>query len=210
MPERFGGAFGVFDFFAYIVPGTLALVPLLSLTTPPDIPGGELVLALHFFVSAYVLGIVLNFLGGRLERIIGKPPSRRVLVERKPPLSDGLAKLAREHIEKDYRLPAESSERTLWDAAYGWVSNVGPHARVHQFLLLSSMSRSLEIVGALGAIASGVWIVNHARWLALLVVAALILFVWIFDRLRDSYSYRMAQEVYIAYVNGRHGSTGSH
>lgn len=209
MAQRVGGAFGIFDFFAYVVPGIVLLAPLLTLpVSPPGLGAGNaVVVSAVGTVLVYLTGLLVHSIGAWVERSLlsdGRPlPSRTILSEAQGPLRPPMDRLVRQRIVDDFGFDDAVPESLLWDTAYRWVTTVGPERRVHQFLLMSSMARGVSVAAfpwvLLFAVAAWYY---WALWYALYAAAAVAAVVG-FDRLRATFSRRMASEVYVAYFHGR-------
>lgn len=217
-------AFGVFDFFSFIIPGLLLLLPALVLPNVRDalIPGaftsalmawstsmsasaaGTAGWLLLLLMAGLLVGLLVYRASRQLERRVLErhgPPSAWVLVRPgtpalKPPVRDQLRALARHH----FGLDEAASDSQIWSLAYRYLIEEGEMGRVNRFLHLHNLTRSVML-------ASGVWVIlslgvlpwarDSAIVLTLGTIAAMSTVASNF--LRGSYNRSMAEEVFVAY-----------
>lgn len=202
-----GAAFGVYDFFAYILPGLLAIVPIafhpLFRDWHPPL-GGDVMLAILVLSSAYLVGLAIHAAGMRIERLFEKEyPSRAALSKLPAELQDKLRRLLREHFD----LSIEANDGLLWDLANRYLVNKGLSQRVHTFMMLHLVSRGLlAVLVWYGLVASYLAFTQDWRWA---VVLGAIVGAWVlFNRLRAAFNARVAEEVLLTYYTARRSEPG--
>ena len=147
--------FGVYEFFANIIPGTLILVtiaslasivfPLPSVTVVPD---ALLVVFLVFL--AFVIGLAIQGFSANLEKIVNKRryggyPSSLYLTETNNTFPKYFKEKIRYLVNKKFGTPIDSSSNHIFDLCYSYVMQKNISARVSDFLRTYTFSRNMIV-----------------------------------------------------------------
>jgi len=147
--------FGVYEFFANIIPGTLILVacvflinsifPLPSRTVVP-----EAVLVVFFVFLAFVIGLAVQGISASFEKFVNKKkyggyPSSLYLTDANNTFPKYFKEKMHDLVNKKFGTPADASPSHVFDLCYTYVMQKNISPRVSDFLRTYTFSRNMTV-----------------------------------------------------------------
>jgi hypothetical protein len=202
--------FGIYEFFANIIPGTLILVPfafLASFVFP--LPSGtvvpETILVVFFVFLAFVIGLAIQGVSANLEKYINKRkyggyPSSLYLTESDSTFPKYFKDHIRDLANKKFGAPIDATPSHIFDLCYTYVMQKNVSARVSDFLRTYTFSRNMIITMIIeAAISFYLSIQLQETWFALAGIASIGL-SYVFYRRFIRYGEAFAKEVFRSFL----------
>ncbi len=146
--------FGVYEFFANIIPGTLILVTcaflvnlVFSLSSGP-VP--ETILVIFLVFLAFVIGLAIQGASAHLEKYVNKKkyggyPSSLYLTEANSTFPKYFKEHIRELANKKFGTPLDAPPSHIFDLCYTYVIQKNVSTRVSNFLRTYTFSRNMIV-----------------------------------------------------------------
>lgn len=223
--ESSKAAFGTYDLFAYLLPGTLLLGTVgitlthMGLVTPlhASLPlDGAfltgLVLSVVFTMMAYLTGLVAHQAGKTLEALPRNGPPSATILEEDRLLSVQIGAAVRSRLREKLGTD-QHDDQQLWELAYRRVSLDGADQRVKQFQFLHTVTRGTSAIALLWVLLGIVYFVAARLFIQLTEQAAYgfgitwivlgLIFAPTMYTLRGRFDHAVAREVILAYYMTR-------
>jgi hypothetical protein len=172
--------FGVYEFFANIIPGTLILVTAAILFLPNfpiTIPNNTLVIeslwVIVFAFVAFIIGLAIQGASAFLEKRINKRkygdyPSSVYLTKENDTFPEYFKTRIRNLVNKKFGTPVDATSSHIFDICYTYVMQKNISERVPQFLRTYTFSRNMVVTGVIEAALLFVYAFNQQQiWFVL-------------------------------------------
>lgn len=204
--------FGIYEFFANIIPGTLVLVtiliffPNLSIDIPNNNTLTEGLLVVVFAFVAFVIGLAIQGVSAYLEKLInrmkGGYPSSRYLKKDDDTFPEYFKTRIRSLVKSKFETPIDSSSGHVFDLCYTYVMQKKISDRVPQFLRTYTFSRNMIVTMAIEAILVFIYAYSQQQqiWLALggfLFIALSYVFYTRFVRYGESFAKEVLRSFFV-------------
>jgi len=179
--------FGVYEFFANIIPGTLVLVTVAILFWANFSIGSnnslltEGLLVVVFAFVAFIVGLAIQGASALLEKIINKRkyggyPSAIYLKKDDNTFPEYFKTRIRDLVNKKFGTPSDASSSHIFDLCYTYVMQKKISERVPQFLRTYTFSRNMIVTSIVEAFLMFIYAYNQQQvWLFLGGVGFLVL-----------------------------------
>jgi hypothetical protein len=156
--------FGVYEFFANIIPGMLLIVTILFTTNSAiALPNGtilnETLLSIIIIFLAFIIGLAIQGISASVEKLVNKKkyggyPSSLYLTAKDATFPTYFKDRIRELVKKKFGTPTDSSSSHIFDLCYTYVMQKRVSDRVSEFLKTYTFSRNMVVTMMFEAIIS--------------------------------------------------------
>ncbi len=147
--------FGIYEFFANLIPGTLMILPILIAVDFSSFLSGntlvtETLLVIAVAFMAFVVGLAIQSVSALMEKYINKKkyggyPSSLYLTDKDETFPMYFKSAIREILNNKFGTPMNSSPKHMFDLCYTFVMQNKVSERVPQFLRTYTFSRNMMV-----------------------------------------------------------------
>jgi hypothetical protein len=204
--------FGLYEFFANIVPGTIVLSTLILMFKVTLFSSSsffsESIQFLLFILSAFIIGLALQALSSRLTKGT-KYPSEHYLEAGHPTIPEYMKNDIRMSANQMFGIPMEAKPQEIFDVCYIYLLQNKITTRLQTFLYAYTLARCMIATMLAESLLFAVWFYFNLEPLLLVTALFSIPLALVFKDLFLNYQKAFAKEVLRSFFINSHQKTDS-